>query len=95
MAQAENVVHGRFRLDADDAGLVMAAIREARIRSGMTRAEFAGAINRANGRRVALGAGSVEAYEMGGALPVADVLLVALSLGGLDVRHVLRRWLYG
>jgi hypothetical protein len=95
MAQADNVVHGRFRLDADDAGLVMASMREARLRTGKTREEFAQAINGRSGRPLALGAGSIEAYEVGFAQPVADVLLIALGLGGMDLRAVLTRWLYG
>lgn len=94
MTQAENVVHGRFRLDGDAAGLVMATMREARLRSLMTREEFAQAINRKSGRPLDLGEGSVLAYEVGYAQPVADVLLIAVALGGLDLALILQRFVY-
>lgn len=97
MAQADKVVvTRRFRLEGGDAGLVMASMREARLRTGKTRAEFAQAINRkSSSRPLQLGEGSIESYEVGYAMPVADVFLAALDMGGLDLRHVLTRFVYG
>lgn len=92
---AEKVVHGRFRFDADDAGLVMATMREARLRTGKTREEFAQAVNAKSGRPLQLGAASIESYETGYALPVADVFLITLALAGLDLPSLLSRFLYG
>lgn len=96
MTAERKVVHGRFRLDACDSGLVMASMRTARLRTGKTRAEFAAEINRkSRSRPLELGAGSIESYETGFAVPVADVLLIALAIGGLDLWPLMQSFVYG
>lgn len=95
MAQNAVVVTGRFSYSGDDAGLVMATTREARLRTGESREEFARTVNRRAKRPLQLGAGSIEAYETGYAQPVADVWMIILAVGGMDVAGILTRWLYG
>jgi len=73
--------------------LIMQVMREARRRTGMSRADFARAIQRRSTYPLPIREGSIRAYEEGIAVPVTNVWHHALALAGLDSRAFLERWL--
>ena len=73
--------------------LIMQVMREARRRTGMSRADFARAIQRRSTGPLPIREGSIRAYEEGIAVPVTNVWHHALALAGLDSRAFLERWL--
>jgi len=73
--------------------LIMQVMREARRRTGMSRADFARAIQRRSTHPLPIREGSIRAYEEGIAVPVTNVWHHALALAGLDSRVFLERWL--
>jgi len=73
--------------------LIAQVMGEARRRTGMNRAQFARAINQTVDQNPGLRDTSIEAYEDGAAIPIADVYHGALALAGLDVRDLLTRFL--
>ena len=75
--------------------LIMQVMREARRRTGMSRAEFARAIQRRSTSPLPIRESSIRAYEEGIAVPVTNVWHHALALAGLESRPFLERWLDG
>lgn len=73
--------------------LIMQAMREARRRTGMSRAEFARAIQRRSTSPLPIRESSIRAYEDGIAVPVTNVWHHALALAGVESRPFLERWL--
>lgn len=73
--------------------LIMQVMREARRRTGMSRADFARAIQRRSGNSLPIREGSIRAYEEGIAVPVTNVWHHALALAGVESRAFLERWL--
>ncbi|HKA10004.1 MAG TPA: hypothetical protein VKI99_05990 [Candidatus Dormibacteraeota bacterium] len=73
--------------------LIMQVMREARRRTGMSRAEFARAIQRRSTSPLPIRDSSIRAYEEGIAVPVTNVWHHALALAGVDSRAFLERWL--
>lgn len=64
---------------------IASAMGAARARSGMSESAFAAALTARCGRGYAFGGGSVEAWESGRVVPVADVFVTALMLGGRPI----------
>ena len=73
--------------------LIMQVMREARRRTGMSRADFARAIQRRSTHPLPIREGSIRAYEEGIAVPVTNVWHHALALAGVESRTFLERWL--
>jgi len=73
--------------------LIAQVMGEARRRTGMNRAQFARAINQTVDRNPGLLDTSIEAYEDGAAIPIADVYHGALALAGVNVRDLLSRFI--
>ena len=73
--------------------LIMQVMREARRRTGMSRARFARAIQRRSTSPLPIRESSIRAYEEGIAVPVTNVWHHALALAGVDSRAFLQRWL--
>lgn len=73
--------------------LIMQVMREARRRTGLSRADFARAIQRRSTSPLPIREGSIRAYEEGIAVPVTNVWHHALALAGVDSRAFLERWL--
>ena len=71
----------------------MQVMREARRRTGMSRAQFARAIQRRSTSPLPIRESSIRAYEEGIAVPVTNVWHHALALAGLESRPFLERWL--
>ncbi|HKA48475.1 MAG TPA: hypothetical protein VKK19_02660 [Candidatus Dormibacteraeota bacterium] len=73
--------------------LIMQVMREARRRTGMSRAQFARAIQRRSTSPLPIRESSIRAYEEGIAVPVTNVWHHAMALAGVDSRAFLERWL--
>ena len=73
--------------------LIMQVMREARRRTGMSRAQFARAIQHRSTSPLPIRESSIRAYEEGIAVPVTNVWHHALALAGLESRPFLERWL--
>ena len=71
----------------------MHVMREARRRTGMSRADFALAIQRRSNGSLPMREGAIRAYEDGIAVPVTNVWHHALALAGMDAKPFLLGWL--
>lgn len=71
----------------------MHVMREARRRTGMSRADFALAIQRRSNGSLPMREGAIRAYEDGIAVPVTNVWHHALALAGVDSKPFLLGWL--
>ena len=87
------VVRLRLSESCSDETLIMHVMREARRRTGMSRADFAMAIQRRSNGSLPMREGAIRAYEEGLAVPVTNVWHHALALAGLDARPFLVSWL--
>lgn len=94
MAPTLRVLHLPTPVPTTDHGLIAAAMREARYRTGLDPDAFALRINlKAKRLGLALNGHVIRAYEQGESIPVADVFLTALEIGELPLLATLREWL--
>jgi len=90
---AMKVIRLRLSESCSEDALIMHVMREARRRTGMSRADFAAAIQRRSNGSIPMREGAIRAYEEGLAVPVTNVWHHALALAGLDSRPFLVSWL--
>src|SRR5262252_1579897 len=87
------VIRLRLSESCSEEALIMHVMREARRRTGMSRADFALAIQRRSNGSLPMREGAIRAYEDGIAVPVTNVWHHALALAGVDAKPFLLGWL--